>query len=150
MKSGRCDRKIDPRGGPTPSSTSRDQQRVHHAHKELFMNEGVKTIIYPVRDLARAKTLFGALLEREPVHDAPYYVGFKVEGQDVGLDPNGHSQGMTGPLSYFHVDDLKKTLKALLDAGAEALEEVKDVGGGKLIASVKDADGNVIGLIQSA
>jgi hypothetical protein len=41
-------------------------------------------------------------------------------------------------------------VKALLDAGTEAQQEVKDVGGGKLIASVKDADGNVIGLIQSA
>ena len=40
-------------------------------------------------------------------------------------------------------------MKALLDTGAEAHQEVRDVGGGKLIASVKDADGNVIGLIES-
>jgi hypothetical protein len=39
-------------------------------------------------------------------------------------------------------------VKALLDAGAEVHQAVKDVGGGKLIASVKDADGNVIGLLQ--
>ncbi len=57
---------------------------------------------------------------------------------------------MTGPVGYWHVDDIKKTLEALLNAGAETQQEVKDVGGGKLIASVKDADGNVIGLIQSA
>ena len=56
---------------------------------------------------------------------------------------------MTGPVGYWHVGDIEKRLKALLDAGAEAQQEVKDVGGGKLIASVKDADGNVIGLIQS-
>jgi hypothetical protein len=37
-----------------------------------------------------------------------------------------------------------------LDAGAEAQQVVKDVGGGKLIASVNDSDGNVIGLIQLA
>jgi hypothetical protein len=29
-------------------------------------------------------------------------------------------------------------------------QAVSDVGGGRLIASVKDADGNIIGLIQSA
>ena len=82
--------------------------------------------------------------------DEAYCVGFNVEGQDVGLDPHGHSKGMTGPVGYWHVDDIKKSLKALLNAGAEAHQEVRDVGGGKLIASMKDADGNVIGLIQSA
>ena len=114
------------------------------------MTEGVRTIIYPVRDLAKAKALYSELLGVKPLMDEPYYVGWNVAGQDIGLDPHGHSQGMTGPVGYFHVDDIKKTLKALLSAGAEAQQEVKDVGGGKLIASVKDADGNVIGLIQSA
>ena len=56
---------------------------------------------------------------------------------------------MTGPVAYWHVDDIKGSMKALLDTGAEAHQEVRDVGGGKLIASVKDADGNVIGLIES-
>lgn len=81
--------------------------------------------------------------------DEAYYVAFSVGGQDGGLDPHGHSQGMTGPVGYWHVDDIKKSMKLLLSAGAQAKQEVKDVGGGKLIASVKDADGNVIGLIQS-
>jgi predicted enzyme related to lactoylglutathione lyase len=82
--------------------------------------------------------------------DEAYYVGFRVGDQDVGLDPHGHSQGMTEPVGYWHVDDITKSLEALLNAGAESRQEVKDVGGGKLIASVTDADGNVIGLIQSA
>jgi predicted enzyme related to lactoylglutathione lyase len=114
------------------------------------MTEGIKTFIYPVKDLAKAKTLYGKLLGVEPDMDEAYYVGFNVAGQDVGLDPHGHSRGMTGPVGYWHVDDIKSSVKALLDAGAEALQEVKDVGGGKLIASVKDADGNVIGLVQPA
>ena len=66
------------------------------------MIHGVKTIIYPVKDLARAKKVYSALLGAiEPSMDQPYYVGFNVGGQDIGLDPNGHSQGMTGPLAYF-------------------------------------------------
>jgi predicted enzyme related to lactoylglutathione lyase len=113
------------------------------------MTSGIRTVIYPVKDLAKAKTLYGKLAGVEPYMDEAYYVGFNVEGQDVGLDPHGHSQGMTGPVGYWHVDDIKRSLKALLDAGAEPQQEVRDVGGGKLIASVKDADGNVIGLIQS-
>ena len=78
-----------------------------------------------------------------------YYVGFRVGDQDIGLLPNGHNQGMTGPVGYWHVDDIKNTLQLLLDVGAQAQQEVKDVGGGMLIASVKDADGNIIGLKQS-
>lgn len=114
------------------------------------MTEGVKTVLYPVKDLARARTLYSTLLGVKPYGEEPWYVGFRVGDQEIGLDPHGHSQGMTGPVAYFHVDDIKATLKALRSAGAAALQEVKDVGGGKLIASVKDADGNVIGLIQSA
>ncbi len=110
------------------------------------MNQGIKTVIYPVKDVARAKTLFSKLLGVEPYADAPYYVGFRVGDQEIGLDPNGHKQGMT---PYWHVDDIKESLQLLLDDGAESLQEVKDVGGGKLIASAKDADGNIIGLIQS-
>jgi hypothetical protein len=48
------------------------------------MTEGIKAIIYPVRDLAKAKTLYGKLLDVEPDMDEPYYVGFNVGGQDVG------------------------------------------------------------------
>ncbi len=85
----------------------------------------------------------------EPYVDEAYYVGFKVGDQELGLDPNGHNAGMTGPVGYWHVNDIKKSLQLLFDAGARAQQEVKDVGGGKLIASVKDADNNIIGLIQS-
>ncbi|PWI13569.1 glyoxalase [Streptomyces sp. Act143] len=114
------------------------------------MTAGLKTIIYPVKDVARAKAVFSALLQTEPYADEPYYVGFKDAGQDVGLDPNGHARGMTGPVPYWHVDDIRARLAALLDAGAELLQDVTDVGGGKLIASVKDADGNLIGITQDS
>ncbi|MBI5031099.1 MAG: glyoxalase [Chloroflexi bacterium] len=109
------------------------------------MNKGVKTIIYPVKDMARAKSLFHTLLGVEPYADSPYYIGFKVGDQDIGLDPNGHKAGMT---AYYHVDDIKQSLQSLLDAGAQIVQEVKDVDGGRLIASVRDADSNIIGLVQ--
>jgi predicted enzyme related to lactoylglutathione lyase len=110
------------------------------------MTQGIRTIIYPVKDIARAKTLFSKLSGVEPYADEPYYVGFKVGDQEIGLDPHGHEEGLT---AYWHVDDIKTGLQALLDAGAQTLEDIKDVGGGRLIASVKDADGNIIGLLQS-
>jgi predicted enzyme related to lactoylglutathione lyase len=112
------------------------------------MTSGMRTIIFPVKDLDRAKAVYGQLVSVAPTVDEAYYVGYDVGDQHVGLDPNGHSQGMTGSIGYWHVDDLKATLDALLAAGAEEVQAVRDVGGGKLTASVKDADGNVIGLIQ--
>ncbi|SRR6266487_385552 len=112
------------------------------------MNQGIRTVIYPVKDIAQAKTLYSKLLGREPYTDEAYYVGFQVGDQEIGLDPNGHNQGMTGPVGYFHVSDIQKSLQSLLDAGAQTQQGVKDLGGGKLIASVKDADGNIIGLLQ--
>ena len=108
------------------------------------MTSGIGPVIYPVKDLALAKRLYGTLLGVEP-----YYVGFRVGDQEIGLDPHGASQGMTGPVAYFEVGDIEKSLKDLLGDGAELLKAASDVGGGKLIASVKDADGNIIGLAQS-
>ena len=106
-------------------------------------------IIYPVNDLAKAKALYGALLGVEPAMDQPYYVGFDAGDQHVGLDPNGHAQGMTGPVCYWPVEDVAKSVQQLLAAGADLEQPIRDVGGGK-IAAVKDADGNVTGLIQAS
>ncbi|MEU6356232.1 VOC family protein [Streptomyces sp. NPDC047072] len=112
------------------------------------MTAGLNTIIYPVKDLAAAKALFSALLGTEPYVDEPYYVGFKDAGQDVGLNPNGHAEGLTGPVPFWHVSDIKATHAALLAAGAQPLQDIRDVGAGRLVASLKDADGNLIGLLQ--
>ena len=95
--------------------------------------------------LAQAKATFQTFLGVEPYADSPYYVGFKVGDMDIGLDPNGHKAGMT---AYYTVDDIKQSLQDLLDAGADIVQEIKNVGGGKQIASVKDASGNIIGLSQ--
>jgi predicted enzyme related to lactoylglutathione lyase len=110
------------------------------------MNQGIKTVIYPVKDITQSKTVFQKLLGVEPYADQPYYVGFKIGDQDIGLVPNGSNAGMT---AFFHIDDIKNSLQILVDAGAEIIQDVKDVGGGRLIASVKDTDGNIIGLVQN-
>lgn len=110
--------------------------------------QGIRTFVYPVKDIVQAKALYGKLLGVEPYMDEAYYVGFMVGDQEIGLDPYGHKQGMTGSVGYWQVDDIKKTLRYLLEAGAHVQQEVKDVGGGKLIATVQDGSGNIIGLMQ--
>ena len=110
------------------------------------MTTGMKTIVYPVSDLAAAKATYAALLG-EPHTDSPYYVGFNVDGQEVGLNPNGHAQGMTGPVGYWHVPDVEAALSALEAAGGKRAGDPQDVGGGTWMATALDADGNPIGLI---
>jgi len=112
------------------------------------MASGMQTIIYPVKDIAAAKALYGRAFGVEPYVDEPYYMAFNVGGQDVGFDPNGHAKGMTGPVPYWKVDDIEAALAGLVEAGADTQQPVKAVGGGRRTATVVDADGNPIGLLQ--
>ena len=107
-------------------------------------------IVYPVTDLSAAKSVYRTLLGVDPYVDGAYYVGFRTGALEVGLDPNARGRGITGPISYVDVADISKALKSLLDAGAQALQPVTEVGGGLRIATVKDRDGNILGVRQSA
>jgi len=110
--------------------------------------EGIKTVLHPVSDLARAKAVYTALLGVPPSADAPYYVGFDAAGQHIGLVPGGGPQAMTSPVAYWHVADIEAKLAEVTAAGAVVKESPRDVGGGRLVASFTDPDGNVLGLVQ--
>ena len=110
--------------------------------------QGIKTVLHPVSDLAKAKPVYAALLGLPPTTDGAYYVGFEAEGQQIGLVPGGGPQGMTSPVAYWHVEDIEAKLAEVTAAGATVNEPAHDVGGGRLVATVTDADGNVLGLLQ--
>jgi predicted enzyme related to lactoylglutathione lyase len=110
--------------------------------------EGIKTVLHPVSDLARAKAVYAALLGVSPQTDSPYYIGFDAAGQQIGLVPSGGPQSLTSPVAYWHVPDIEAKLAEVTAAGATVEESPHDVGGGRLVASFTDPDGNVLGLIQ--
>jgi predicted enzyme related to lactoylglutathione lyase len=110
--------------------------------------QGVKTLLHPVSDLAKSKAVYSALLGIEPQADGSYYVGYEAEGQHIGLVPGGGPQGMTSPVAYWHVTDIEAKLAEVTAAGATLKEPARDVGGGRLVATVTDPDGNVLGLLQ--
>ena len=110
--------------------------------------QGIKTVLHPVTDLAAAKAVYTALLGVEPTADAPYYVGYDAEGQHIGLVPNGGPQGMSSPVAYWHVADIEAKLAEVTAAGATVKDKPRDVGGGRLVATFTDPDGNVLGLVQ--
>ena len=108
------------------------------------MAKNIKLIVYPVKDVEKAKAFYGKFLDAEPYAASPYYVGYKVGDLEVGLDPNSK----VGPIAYTDLEDIKSSLQAMVKVGAEVVQDVKEVGGGLLIAQVKDVDGNVVGLRQ--
>jgi predicted enzyme related to lactoylglutathione lyase len=110
--------------------------------------QGIKTVLHPVSDLAKAKAVYTALLGVTPIADSAYYVGFEAEGQQIGLVPGGAAQGMTSPVAYWHVADIQAKLAEVTAAGATVKESPRNVGGGRLVATFTDPDGNVLGLIQ--
>jgi predicted enzyme related to lactoylglutathione lyase len=112
--------------------------------------EGIKTVLHPVSDVAKAKEFYAVLLGVEPMADSAYYVGFEAAGQQIGLVPGGGPQGMTSPVAYWHVADIEAKLAEVIAAGATIKDPARDVGGGRLVATVTDPDGNVLGLVQDS
>jgi predicted enzyme related to lactoylglutathione lyase len=112
----------------------------------MSTTQGIKTVLHPVTDLEKAKPVYTALLGVEPMADAPYYVGYEAEGQQIGLVPGGG--GMTSPVAYWHVADIEAKLAEVTAAGGVVKEAPRDVANGRLVATFTDPDGNVLGLIQ--
>ncbi|MEO3802116.1 VOC family protein [Nonomuraea sp. B1E8] len=110
--------------------------------------QAIRTVLHPVSDLGKATAVYAALLGVPPQNDSPYYVGFEAGGQHIGLVPGGGPQGMTSPVAYWHVADIEAKLAEVIAAGATVKEAAHEVGGGRLVATVIDPDGNVLGLIQ--
>jgi predicted enzyme related to lactoylglutathione lyase len=109
------------------------------------MARNIKLIVYPAKDLISSKLFFNSFLGVQPYADGAYYVGYKLDDLEIGLDPNGQEV-----VAYIDTDDVHESLTRLVVAGATVQQDVKDVGGGLLIAQVKDANGNVLGLRQAA
>src|ERR1700722_5553199 len=109
---------------------------------------GIQTVLHSVSDLAVAKPVYEALLGVPPMADTPYYVGFEVGGQHIGLVPSDGTQGAASPVTYWEVPDIEAKLAEVTTAGATVKEPAHDVGGGRRVATFTDHDGNVLGLLQ--
>jgi len=108
----------------------------------------IRTITVPVKDLAAATALYTALLDTDPYVEQPYYVGFRPDDSpEIGLDPHGDVPA--GPVTYYYVGDIEASIAGLTALGATTERSPRDVGGGALTATMRDADGNLIGLFQA-
>lgn len=108
------------------------------------MANPIPLIVFPVKDIRKAKYFYNTFLDAKPYVDGAWYVGYKLDGLEVGLDPNGKAV-----VSYIDVDDIAARLETLEKAGAAIVMQPKDVGGGLLVAQV-EIEGNILGLRQQA
>ena len=115
------------------------------------MFKGLRTVIYHVNDLDRAKAWYSSVLGLEPYFDQPFYVGFNVGGFELGLDPDmtGITAGTGSVSAYWGVSDCEAAVKRLLELGASSHSPVQDVGDSIRVASVIDPFGNVLGVIEN-
>ena len=109
---------------------------------------GLRTVVYHVNDLAKAKAWYQDVLGVAPYFDQPFYVGWNVGGFELGIHPEG-TPGPGGVCAYWGTADIAAELKRLLGLGAKVVSEVQDVGGGIAVATVADPFGNHFGLIEN-
>ncbi|HEY0239256.1 MAG TPA: VOC family protein [Friedmanniella sp.] len=108
---------------------------------------GLRTVIYPAPDLKASRDWYASLLGVEPYFDEPFYVGFSVGGYELALDPN--ADPASGPTTYWGVADADDALTTLLAAGAQARDDVQEVGGGIRVATVVEPGGAIFGVIEN-
>lgn len=114
------------------------------------MIQGLRTLIYNVDDLDKAKEWYTSVLGFGPYFDEPFYVGFNVGGFELGLDPDmsGVTKG-NSETGYWGVENIEEVFEKIKATGAEVVSDVKDVGGGIKFASVKDPSGNTFAIIEN-
>jgi predicted enzyme related to lactoylglutathione lyase len=112
---------------------------------------GLRTVIYHVPDLQRAKAWYAQAFGAQPYFDEPFYVGFNVGGYELGLDPDpkGVAPGAGGAVAYWGVPDLDAAVRHFTAAGASLETPIQDVGGDIRVATVADPFGNLVGLIEN-
>ena len=112
---------------------------------------GLRTTIYQVTDIDRAKAWYRSVLGCDPYFDQPFYVGFNVGGFELGLHPAEGSPppGPGGAVTYWGVERMTMSWPRLLALGATAVAAPQDVGEGIQVATVKDPFGNLLGIIEN-
>lgn len=115
------------------------------------MFKALCTVKYAVPDLAAAKAWYTKASGVEPYFDEPFYVGFNVGGWELGLDPDltAVTNGPGGAVAYWGVEDVDAAVRHLTGLGATVVDPPQEVGGGIVVATLKDPWGNLVGVIKN-
>ena len=108
---------------------------------------GLRTLIYPSADLQADKEWWSQILGYSPYFDESFYVGFDVNGYELGLDPNAKIED--GPRTYFGVNNVQKSVDHLVKMGCTIYETPTEAGDGIIVGTVRRSNGQLIGLIHN-
>ena len=113
------------------------------------MFKKLRTVIYHVNDIDKAKEWYSKITGIQPYFDQPFYVGFDINGFELGLDPDNNKikQG-NNSIAYWSVDDIEKAVEKLKENGAVIVSPVQNVGDNIYVAIIKDPFGNSVGVIS--
>ena len=109
---------------------------------------GMRTVCYPVGDMAKAKAWYTQVLGHGPYFDQAFYIGFEVGGFELGLTPDG-TPGTQGCTAYWGVDDIEAEVARIAALGATVHHAIQDVGEGIRVAELLDPFGNLFGVIRN-
>ena len=112
------------------------------------MINGMRTVCYPVPDLAEAKAWYAQVFGVAPYFDQPFYVGFAIGGFELGLIPDGQP-GTQGSTAYWGVDDIEAETGRIVGLGARIHGPITDVGESIKTVELLDPFGNALGLIYN-
>ena len=128
--------------------------------------KGIRTIIFPTRDLQASITAWTQVLGKAPAYQGPDLAVFLDGANEVGLS---QVPWVDHPLVFWKVEDIEEAHRALVASGAKAMGEI--AGGslaelgtapvangdpttgivdvpGRRIAALQVADGTLIGILQ--
>jgi predicted enzyme related to lactoylglutathione lyase len=112
---------------------------------------GLRTVIYKVSDIEKAKEWYTKVFLAKPYFDEPFYVGYNIAGYELGLQPEEKApkNKEESVVTYWGVEDIEAEYKRFLALGAKEHEAPQNVGGDIMVAAIKDPWGNIIGLIYN-
>ena len=115
------------------------------------MLQKLRTVIYHTNDLAAAKLWYSSLTGKEPYFDEAFYVGFDIDGFELGLDPDmSKTEKGNHTTAYWSAADINSAVEKAVSLGAVVIDPVHNVGGSIEVAIVEDPFGNHIGFITGA
>jgi catechol 2,3-dioxygenase-like lactoylglutathione lyase family enzyme len=86
----------------------------------MHMLLGLRTVIYPAPDLDKAKAWYTQALGFGPYFDEPFYVGYSVQGFELGLVPDA-TPGADGAQALWGVTSVAEALEHLLGICASVI-----------------------------
>ncbi|MDO8732806.1 MAG: VOC family protein [Actinomycetota bacterium] len=108
---------------------------------------GLATVIFPTADLQASRTWWQQALGKEPYFDEPFYVGFDLNGYELGINPGAPIDN--GPVTYLRTENIERAFSQFIDNGCTIVGGISAVGEGIRVGELRNPEGFVFGVIEN-